>query len=196
MPGPVSALPEGYREVHYMNVTQRGVLLWLNLLSLLPLAVSSMLVFGGLIVYHGRIGAPLVVGGLPQQVPTLVGFGLSLLVLPLHEWIHGLVMRRCGHTARYGIKWFMLFATSDGGLFRRDEFLRVALAPLVLISVGGVTLMVFLPMGLAYWVALAVVINAAGAIGDLWMTVVVARFDSSALVRDEEDSIRIFSPPA
>jgi hypothetical protein len=38
-----------------------------------------------------------------------------------------------------------------------------------------------------------VVVNAAGAIGDLWMTSVALRYDSSVLIRDEEDSMRIFA---
>ncbi len=88
----------------------------------------------------------------------------------------------------------MLFATSDGALFRRDEFIRVALAPLVVISTMGgddhaVSAVRAWPIGLA----LAVVLNAGGAIGDLWMTTIVLRYGPSALIRDEEDSMRIFA---
>jgi hypothetical protein len=87
----------------------------------------------------------------------------------------------------------VLFATSDGALFRRDEFIQVALAPLVVITTVGGLLMLFLPFGLAYWVGLAVVLNAGGAIGDLWMTTIALRYDPSILIRDEEDSMRIFA---
>ena len=104
-----------------------------------------------------------------------------------------MVIARCGHKPRYGVKLFVLFATSDGALFRRDEFIRVALAPLVVITAMGGLLMLFLPFGMAYWVGLAVVLNAGGAIGDLWMTAVALRYDPSTLIRDEEDSMRIFA---
>jgi hypothetical protein len=40
------------------------------------------------------------------------------------------------------------------------------------------------------------VLNAGGAIGDLWMTGLALRYSSTALVRDEADSIRIFTPDA
>ena len=53
--------------------------------------------------------------------------------------------------------------------------------------------MALLPLGLAEWIALAVTINAAGAVGDIWMTAVALRYDATALVRDEEDSMRIFA---
>jgi hypothetical protein len=190
---PVRALPPDYREVRYMNINEHGVLLWLNVLSLVPLTISGLIVFGWLLVYSEELGSPLVINALPDSIPTLAGLAAVLIVLPLHEWIHGLFIARCGHKARYGVKLFVLFATSDGALFRRNEFIRIALAPLVVITVVGSLLMLFLPIGLAYWVGLAVVLNAGGAIGDLWMTTVALRYDPSALIRDEEDSMRIFA---
>ncbi|NDJ78388.1 MAG: DUF3267 domain-containing protein [Chloroflexi bacterium] len=190
---PITTLPANYREARYMSVNERGVLVMLNLLSLIPMAISGLVVFGGLLVYHEELEAPLVLGFLPDKIPSTLGIVLILLVLPLHEWIHGQVIRLCGHKPRYGVKWMVLFATSDGAYFRRNEFIRIALAPLVVISLGGLLLMPFLPYGLAQWFALAVMLNAAGAIGDLWMTAVALGFDASALIRDEEDSMRIFT---
>lgn len=189
---PVKVLPSNYRQVHYMKVTERGRLFWLNLMSLVPMFISGMVVMGLLITYHNW-GAPLVIDALPDEIPNLLGIALILLVLPLHEWIHGQVIARLGHKPRYGIKWMVLFATSDGALFRRNEFIQVALAPLVVISLMGGCLMLFLPAGLAQWAALSVMMNAAGAIGDLWMTMVALRFDPSALIQDEADSMRIFA---
>ncbi len=190
---PVMMLPPHYQEVHYMSINEHGVLLWLNLMSLVPLAISALIVFGSLLVYNEELGSPLVITAFPDSVPTLLGLASVLIVLPLHEWIHGLVIARCGHKPRYGIKLFVLFATSDGALFRRNEFIRVALAPLVVITTMGSVLMLFLPFGVAYWVGLAVVLNAGGAIGDLWMTAIALRYGPSALIRDEEDSMRIFA---
>jgi hypothetical protein len=190
---PVMALPPHYQEVHYMSINERGVLLWLNLLSLVPLALSALLIFGALLVYQEELGSPLVINALPDALPTPLGIVLVLAVLPIHEWLHGVMIARCGHRPRYGVKLFVLFATSDGALFRRDEFIRIALAPLVVITAFGGMVMLFLPFGLAYWVALAIILNAGGAIGDLWMTAIALRYDSSALIRDEEDSMRIFA---
>ena len=68
----------------------------------------------------------------------------------------------------------------------------VALAPLAVISLVGLALMPFLPGELALWIGVAVVVNAAGAIGDLWMTSVALHFDPSALIQDLEDGMRIF----
>ncbi|MBN2305473.1 MAG: DUF3267 domain-containing protein [Anaerolineae bacterium] len=190
---PITALPDGYREVRYLSVNQRGMLVWLNLMSLIPLVISAMLIFGLGQVYHEELGAPLVIGELPFTLPSWLGLILALLVLPLHELIHGLAIQQCGHRPRYGVKLLVLFATSDGAYFRRGEFIRIALAPLVCISAAGTIFILFLPADLGHWIALAVTLNAAGAIGDLWMTAVVLRYDSMILVRDEEDSMRIFA---
>ncbi|MBN1681125.1 MAG: DUF3267 domain-containing protein [Anaerolineae bacterium] len=190
---PITVVPPNYREVDYIKITNRRAFLWLNVMSLLPLTASGLLMFGALLVYHEEMGGPLVIPALSGELPSLVGLLLVLLVLPLHEWIHGLAIRRCGHTPRYGVKLLVLFATSDGALFRRNEFILIALAPLVTVTLAGLFVMVFLPYQLGYWIALAVVLNAAGAIGDLWMTIAALRFDASALIRDEEDSMRIFA---
>jgi hypothetical protein len=167
------------------------MLLKLNLLSLIPIinTWSSL----GAACLSRRWRAP-VIAALPDQLPGLVGLLLILPVLPLHELCHGLMIRHYGHTPRYGAKWLVMFATSDGALFRRAEFVRIALAPLVMITLAGALLMLFIPQGLASWVAWAITLNAAGSIGDLWMTAVALRFGSSALIRDEADGMRIFTP--
>jgi hypothetical protein len=192
IPNPVKTLPPGYHEVHYMKVTERGRLFWLNVLSLIPMFASGLIVSGGLILYQDW-GAPLVIDRLPNHIPFLPGILLVLLVLPLHEWIHGRAITRVGHRPRYGVKLMVLYATSDGALFRRSEFLWIALAPLVVISTAGLIMMLFLPAGLSQWVVLGVMMNAAGSIGDLWMAAVALRFAPSVLIRDEADSMRIFA---
>jgi hypothetical protein len=189
---PITHLPANYREVHYIRITERGRLIWLNILSVIPMLISGLVVFGLLILYHAW-GAPLVIEALPDTVPTLIGLLLLILVLPLHEWLHGLAIRRYGHRPRYGFRWTVLFATADGALFRRNEFILVALAPLIGISLLGLVILPFLPSDLALWIALGMVVNAAGAIGDLWMTLVALRFDASALIQDEEEGMRVFA---
>jgi hypothetical protein len=45
------------------------------------------------------------------------------------------------------------------------------------------------------WVALLAicgVVNASGAVGDMWITMIVLRYESTAYVMDERDGIRVF----
>lgn len=189
---PLVARPVEYREVRYLRLMDPWPFFWLNVFALIPLVAGGMIAFGWLVGYHG-VGAPLVIGPLPDSLPSWLGWLAALAVLPLHEWLHGLAIRRAGHKPRYGIKWFVLYATADGAYFRRNEFLRVALAPLAIITAGGLGIMLFVPYGIGQWVAFGVMLNAAGSIGDLWMAAVALRFDPSALIQDEADSMRIFA---
>ncbi|MBP8972764.1 MAG: DUF3267 domain-containing protein [Anaerolineae bacterium] len=191
--GPITALPPGYCEAHATRVSQPSTWLPLLALTLAALLVSAGLVFGALAAYHVA-GAPLVIGALPNDVSRLLGYALVLAVLPLHEGVHGWMIRRCGHSPRYGLKWYALYTTADSAYFRRDEYLRVLLAPLVLITLGGMAVLLFLPAGAASWVALAVVVNASGAGGDLWMAIIARRCDPAALICDEADGMRIYLP--
>lgn len=186
-------LPDGYREVRYFSLTSGRRVLWLNLLSLIPLAVALAVMTGWqtlILQLRGPVAAAAEPNTLLLVVLMLVG------VLGLHEWIHGLAIRAAGHRPRYGFRPLkgVLYATADGVLFRRDTYIGIALAPLLVLTLAGMVLMVFVPDVYAYWIGLGVALNAAGAIGDVWVTLLVLRCPPLALVLDEADAVRIYAP--
>jgi hypothetical protein len=136
---------------------------------------------------------PTNISGIPTWLALIA---LILVMIPLHEGAHGLAILWVGHKPRFGAKLskMVVYATTDAGLFRRDEFLIVALAPLVGISLLGMILVFFVPDWVAYYISLAVILNAGSSIGDLWMVAVVLRHPPEAIVRDEEDGIRLYTP--
>lgn len=190
-PSPIYELPDGYREAEHLVLLEPGRALRLNLLALVPLAIMLALMAGWrALVLAARGPFP---GG--PSWPWWLWLVLILaVILPLHEWLHGLAIRWAGHKPRYGLMLHKgaLYATADGALFPRDVFIAIALAPLVGITLLGMGLMWVLPDGAAYYVALAVALNAGSAIGDLWMAAAARRYPPGALVRDEADSIRIY----
>lgn len=190
-PVPIHELPSGYREVEHLVLLLPGRVLLLNLLALLPLGVALLLMAGWwTVVLRIRGTFP---GG--PAVSWWLGLLLALvIVLPLHEWIHGQAIAWAGHRPRYGMMLSKgaLYATSDNALFPRGAFLVIALAPLVVITLAGMMLMLLVPDTIGYYVALAVIFNAGSSIGDLWMAAVIWRYPQTALVRDEADSIRIY----
>lgn len=190
---PIHELPPGYREVYHLVLLRPGTVLLVNLLALLPLGAALLLMFGWLTV----------VLRLRPDISGSTGMSWSLglvaalvIILPLHEGLHGLAIRWAGHKPRYGLKLDKgaLYATADNALFPRNVFIVIALAPLVGITLLGMALMLVLPDRLVYFAAIAVALNAGAAIGDLWMTAVVLRYPSLALVRDEADSLRVYLP--
>jgi hypothetical protein len=191
---PIRQLPPDYREVTHLVVTEAGKILWLNILALLPMAAAFFLMAAWLSVVV-RLRGPwtLSIGsGVPIWLALAV---LLLLMIPLHEGAHGLAIVWVGHKPRFGAKLskMVVYATTDAGLFRRNEFVLVALAPLVGLTLLGMLLVFFVPDWARYYVSLGVILNAGSAIGDLWMLLVVLRYPASAIVRDEEDGIRIYT---
>ncbi len=188
---PIHDLPADYHEVRYILLTDDRLLLRLNLLAVIPLVAMIVLMGVWWVVASGGRDA----SGDTGIVWWIAVIGILLIVLPLHEIIHGITISAFGHRARYGAKLSkgVLYATAENALFRRNEYLAVALAPLVVITLLAMGLMLILPQGWAYYVGIAAVFNAGGAIGDLWAVGVVARYPASALVRDEADGFRIFA---
>lgn len=190
---PIHELPPNYRESLHYVLTEPTRIVRLNVAALLPLLLGILAMAG-----WWALIAPVrpMTGNASFSLPWWLGvIAIFLIVLPVHELFHGLAIQALGHRARYGIKLDkgVLYATADRALFRRNEYIVVALAPIVGITLLGMALMLALPEGLVYYIALGVAFNAGGAVGDLWATLVVLRYPTSALIRDEEDGFRIFT---
>ena len=188
-------LPNDYQEVLSWKVTGK------------PRRVIALNVVGlFLFILFGMIFSRLAIslGKLPSDGNFRLGLGeISLaiagilLTFVLHELTHGLVMQMFGARPRYGIIWkgLMLYATSPGYAYRRNNYAVIALAPFIFIS-ALVVLGMWMLQGTA-WVALlgiCGIVNASGAIGDLWIAIIVLRHAATAYVMDERDGIRVFLP--
>ncbi len=195
MPHPVTKLPLGYEEAEFLHITEGKRLVWLNIIAFGMLVVAGVAFFGWLIFYETVLQSPFIIDQLPKNLSQPVGLGLVLLVIPLHEILHGVGIAYYGHQVRYGVKLMkgVIYATTDHGLFWRRQFVVVALVPLVVISIVAILLSMIVPPGIGVWLMLAASINTAGAVGDLWMVQVAYRHPANILIRDEEDGMRIFA---
>ncbi len=189
------SLPSHYQEVLYWSVTEKPArFIALQILGLLSFALSG-LIFFSLALGVGKLA----MAGSFTFGPGEIGIALVciLLTLVLHELTHGVVMRLFGAKPAYGILWkkMMLYATSPGFAYRRNAYVCILLAPLILISIL-VVLGMWMGQGTLWVVVLGLcgAINASGAIGDMWMTTVVLRYAPAAHVMDERDGIRVFLP--
>jgi hypothetical protein len=187
------SLPDAYQEVLHWSITEKPA----RAIAAQILGVFSFIIFG---VIFFRLAVSL--GKLPAHVESGLGeIGLVfvgiVLTLVFHELTHGLVMQLFGAKPRYGILWkgLMLYATSPGFAYSRNRYIVIALAPFVFISTL-VVLGMWLWQG-TLWVALLAlcgIFNASGAIGDMWITLIMLRYPTTAYVMDERDGIRVFLP--
>ncbi len=187
------SIPDGYQEVLHWRVTEKfSRIIGLNILGVILFFISGS-IFSIFAVSLGKLPS--------QGKYGLIEIGLALvgivLTIVLHELIHGLFMRIYGATPRYGILWneMMFYATSPGYAYRRNNYLVIALAPFVFISIL-VVLGMWIFQGTLWVVLLGIcgTINASGAIGDIWIMVIVLRYAAAALIMDERDGIRVFLP--
>jgi hypothetical protein len=191
---PIHHLPPDYREAEHLVLLRPGTYLLINLAALVPLVIS-LVVMGAWWVFVLRLRGERP-GGFgadwPWWVWVVLLLGVSIVV---HEALHGIAIWVAGHKPRFGmiLSKAAFYATADDALFPRNTFIGIALAPIVGITLLGMFIVYLVPDTLAFYVALAVVLNAANSIGDLWMTAAVLRYPPSALVRDEADSIRIYT---
>ncbi len=109
-----------------------------------------------------------------------------IVILPIHEAIHGLVFAFWGGKPHFGAKLpFALYCGAKGQLFRRNHYLVVGLAPLVVITMAGI-LFTLLSPGLAAYTLLATAGNISGAAGDVLVAQRILRLPKHSLIEDTE----------
>ncbi|MFH5802203.1 DUF3267 domain-containing protein [Haladaptatus sp. CMAA 1911] len=160
--------------------------------------VAALFVFGGLYTeFTNQTGYfSLTIGA--ENAASQIGigvliFGLTFGVIVIHELIHGAVMKQFGANPRYGfgVAQFVLpyaYATSDESL-TRNQFLVVAIAPLVVLTIVLFTLAIIFqwPILLA-----PLAVNAGGAVGDLLMTRLLLRYPKTIRVVDNITGLKIY----
>ena len=127
--------------------------------------------------------------------PIIISVALSIGTIVLHELIHGAFMSMYGGKPRYGagIAHYILpyFYATTKTVFSRNQFIVISIAPLVVISLAGIGLMAAFP-SIAHWIFLPFVLNASGAVGDLWVTRNVLRYPKHVLLEDRKTGLIIY----
>ncbi|HYI14082.1 MAG TPA: DUF3267 domain-containing protein [Thermomicrobiales bacterium] len=139
------------------------------------------------------LGGRYISGGTVTLSNLLFGIVIALVLVPLlHEAVHGIAAMLAGVRPSYGIGPGFAYTTFLDPVGKRP-YLTIGLAPLVVLSAIG------LPLA-ALWDAATgailffLVVNAAGAIGDIWMSWRIAFQPRDALFVDLADGFAVFVP--
>lgn len=190
---PAGFVPEHYKEVLYWKITDNKLTMWL----LQGAGVILLLIFGGIfLAFAGAVHA------IPMEFNMDLFFSLGLLfglvaMIVIHELVHGLTMSIFGARPQYGFMphEMMFYATAPGFAFRRRHYIYVALAPLMILSlVSMIGILLVSGTAWVFFFILFATVNAAGAVGDLYITTKVLRYPAHAFMVDEKDGIRVFLP--
>lgn len=171
-------------------------LLWGNLFALVPLGAAILLIWLPYQFYMA-LGTPLALFSAPDWSPivsglyTLIVIGASML---LHEALHALALWAQGYGARLNYSTGYFYATTaPGEALTRRAYVVMALTPLIALTLIGALLLLILPAGLGQGVLLALLLNAAGSVGDLAVTQRALRCPPDARFVDER-GIRVYVP--
>lgn len=125
---------------------------------------------------------------------AVVNLVAYVVMLPLHEAVHAVVILALGGLPRFGIHWpIAVYCTAPGQLFPRRAYQIVALAPLVVLTIVGIVLTWLVPAsGLLLW--LVWVGNVSGAAGDLIVNRAVGRLPATTLIADTATGYTAYQP--
>lgn len=196
---PVQTLPPHYQRHATLDLSQ-------NKTALIGLNIAAVVLFFGFgwlvlqivpLLRPHEAGQTVSFGGTDMLV-----FGVALIVLMifqivLHELIHGLffwIFTR--DRPVFGFKGMYAYAAAPNWYVPHTQHLIVGLAPLVLITLAGFVLIAVAPPAAVPLLVLLIVINAAGAVGDIAVVVWEATQPHGTLVRDTGDAITLYRPDA
>jgi Putative zincin peptidase len=185
--------------IYVFCLTPEILLIWTTLsLFLLILTASGASWYYG-IIHHQTVSFSIksAEGGAWQGIIGLVGLiAITFVTTIIHELVHGIAFATFGDSPRYGlkVKYFLplAYATSPGDIFRRNAFIVIILAPLVVIDIVSLLMLTIFPQ--APWLIWVIAFNTGGAIGDIWIAVQLLRCPKSIGVEDREESIAIYAP--
>jgi len=140
-------------------------------------------------LFTGNVGFNFTSGTILISVALFVG------TMVLHELIHGAFMSKYGGKPSYGagIAYFILpyFYATTKTIFTRNQFIVIAIAPLVVISLVVIGIMAAFP-SIAHWMFIPFIMNASGAVGDMWVTRNVLRYPKHVMLEDRKTGLIIY----
>ena len=150
-------------------------------------------IFGGvaLALTLPRFGQPAIAGS--ELISFVIAFALMIV---LHEGLHGLLFWLFSHARpTFGVGWVYAYAAAPDWYFPRNQFVIIAIAPLVGITALGLLLMGSLPLVALPTLLFLLIFNGAGSAGDLYAMVTSLFYPADILVNDQGDQFTIYGDP-
>ncbi|MBN1670290.1 MAG: DUF3267 domain-containing protein [Kiritimatiellae bacterium] len=110
-------------------------------------------------------------------------------VICVHEGVHGIVAALFGHRPLFGIKPPFFYVTFDHKI-PRGRFILITLAPLVVLDV--VFAVLFALGVLRVYMYFCLLTNTIGAMGDIWLTVMLLPHARGTLVQDTKNGVEVW----
>jgi hypothetical protein len=176
-PTATQTLPEGYCLIQSLNLIKDSKLLLTLSLASIGLFVGTWVGLGWLFqwlrpgVTSGVVGFSFSITGIPGILsPFLVIIGVTLVMLIVHEAIHGIFFKVfTGGRVKFAFKGAYAYAAAPDWYLPKKPYMVISLAPLVLMTVGGLLALVWVPLNWITPIILLLAMNTSGAVGDLYV---------------------------
>lgn len=123
-----------------------------------------------------------------QNLPLIYDFiflAIIFITLYIHELIHAFFFYLfTKEKPVIGIKSIYAFAAAPKWYINKNEYLIISLSPFLLITLIGFILLAVFPVQLISIVFFTFTANAAGSVGDIWVSIVLFNKPKNALIND------------
>lgn len=192
-------LPPQYHLFKRLSIRDNAPMLLLNIVSLAALGLIGVLLL--VLLQWLRPGDvadifTFSIKGTSNFIVTIfIILGATAAMMVVHEAFHGVFFWLfTGARPKFGFRGSYAFAAAPDWYLPRDSYLITSLAPLVGITLIGVLLLALLPARWVPLLMLVVALNAAGAVGDLWVAWWLVRCPPDALGNDQGDVTCLYVP--
>jgi hypothetical protein len=196
---PTKSLPMGYELRRSIDLSKnRPAMLGLNLA-----AVILLLVFGYLFLRLATLLRPEATAqsfsfsgnALEALLFILAVLAISAVMVVLHEGVHGLFFwSLTRERPKFGFRGAYAYAAAPDWYLPRNPYLWVGLSPLVVLTAIGVLALIAAPQPALLYILIFMVLNAAGAVGDLAVVFLLLTQPSTVLVNDSGDAVSVYAP--
>jgi hypothetical protein len=195
---PTRTLPDGYRLTRIIDLKKDiRLAIGLNIaafLFLIPTAVVLLQIVRashpGFVSDSGRI----VFSG--STFLHIVGVIVAIsLVLIVHELVHGLFFWIATRTRpKFGFQLTYAYAAAPDWYIPVRFYWWIGIAPFLLLGIIGILWLIVAPEFLLLYLVVAIAMNTAGSIGDLWILYTLFLQPAGCLVNDRGDGISFYIP--
>jgi len=128
---------------------------------------------------------------LPDLLFLIIGF---VVFIVLHELVHGAFFWIYSRSRpKFGFRGGYAYAAAPGWFFPRRQYLIIALAPFVLLSILGMVLVAVVPTAALAAILFGMVANASGAVGDMWIAFMIIRERRNIVIEDLGDGFNFYA---
>lgn len=197
---PTRQLPDDYRQIGIIDLIQnQKILVVINIIGVL-----LFFLFGWLFIEYLRLvrldDLEKIQSFKVESVLTVINAFLILLfvvfsMVILHEGAHGIFFWIFTRSRpKYAFKGFYAYATAPGWYLPKKQYMIIAVAPFLLITLCGIVLISIVPNSLLFPLLILLVLNASGSVGDLLVFVWLIGKPGTSLALDEGDRIIVYLP--